>query len=133
MIIYQWLCPSIGTFTTEFRQRYDFEFCFGIENLKSWLLPQTFLKYFFVGPICNSMEASLCFKSCEHHSLLKSYNGGLWKNSYRPVPWKVYAPFAVFQVRHLWRVYTVAKKKVYTISRIWLCWVLFAFLATFLT
>ena len=32
-----------------------------------------------LGPICNSMTASLCFKSCEDHSLLKSYNGGLWK------------------------------------------------------
>ena len=32
-----------------------------------------------LGPICNYMAASLCFKSCEDHSLLKSYNGGLWK------------------------------------------------------
>ena len=32
-----------------------------------------------LGPICNSMAASLCLKSCEDHSLLKSYNGGLWK------------------------------------------------------
>ena len=39
--------------------------------------------YIGLGPICNSMGASLCFKSCEDHSLLKSYNGGLWKNSYR--------------------------------------------------
>ena len=29
------LCPSIKIFTPEFRQRYDFEFGFGIENLKS--------------------------------------------------------------------------------------------------
>ena len=36
-----------------------------------------------LGPICNSMGASLCLKSCEDHSLLKSYNGGLWKNNYR--------------------------------------------------
>ena len=36
-----------------------------------------------LGPICNSMAASLCLKSCEDHSLLKSYNGGLWKNIYR--------------------------------------------------
>ena len=36
-----------------------------------------------LGPICNSMAASLCLKSCEDHSLLKSYNGGLWKNNYR--------------------------------------------------
>ena len=36
-----------------------------------------------LGPICNSMAASLCWKSCEDHSLLKSYNGGLWKNIYR--------------------------------------------------
>ena len=33
-----------------------------------------------LGPICNSMAASLWFKSNEDHSLLKSYNGGLWKN-----------------------------------------------------
>ena len=26
-----------------------------------------------VGPICNSMAASLCVKSCTDHSLLKSY------------------------------------------------------------
>ena len=32
---YQWLCPSIKTFTTEICQRYDFAFRFGIENLKS--------------------------------------------------------------------------------------------------
>ena len=36
-----------------------------------------------LGPICNSMAASLCLKSCEDHSLLNSYNGGLWKNIYR--------------------------------------------------
>ena len=24
------------------------------------------------------MAASLCFKSCEDHRLLKGYNGGLW-------------------------------------------------------
>ena len=28
-----------------------------------------------LGPICNSIAASLCFKSCEDNSLLKSYNG----------------------------------------------------------
>ena len=28
-----------------------------------------------LGPICNSMAASLLFKSCEDHS----YNGDLWK------------------------------------------------------
>ena len=32
-----------------------------------------------LGPICNSMAASLCLKSCDDHSLLKSYNGGLRK------------------------------------------------------
>ena len=32
-----------------------------------------------LGPICISIEASLLFKSCEDHSLLRSYNGGLWK------------------------------------------------------
>ena len=26
-----------------------------------------------LGPNCNSMAASMCFKSCEDHSLLKSY------------------------------------------------------------
>ena len=36
-----------------------------------------------LGPICNSTAASLCLKSCVDHSLLKSYNGGLWKNIYR--------------------------------------------------
>ena len=35
-----------------------------------------------LGPICNFMAASLCLKSCEDHSLLKSYNRGLWKNNY---------------------------------------------------
>ena len=39
-----------------------------------------------LGPICNSMAASLCLKSCEDHSLLKSYYGGLWKNIYRSGP-----------------------------------------------
>ena len=39
-----------------------------------------------LGPICNSMAASLCLKSCEGHSLLESYNGGLWENIYRSGP-----------------------------------------------
>ena len=39
-----------------------------------------------LGPICNSVATSLCLKSCEDHSLLKSYNGGLWKNIYRSGP-----------------------------------------------
>ena len=39
-----------------------------------------------LGPICNSMAASLCLKSCVDHSLLKSYNGGLWKINYRSGP-----------------------------------------------
>ena len=30
-----------------------------------------------LGPICNSMAASFRLKSCEDHSLLKSYKGGL--------------------------------------------------------
>ena len=34
-------------------------------------------------PIFNSMAASLCLKSCDDYSSLKSYNGGLWKNNYR--------------------------------------------------
>ena len=41
-------------------------------------------------PICNSMAASLCLKSCEDHSLLKSYNGGLWKNIYWSGPLNCY-------------------------------------------
>ena len=32
-----------------------------------------------LGPISNSMPASLCFKSYENHSVLKSYYGGIWK------------------------------------------------------
>ena len=40
-----------------------------------------------LGPICNSTAASLCLKSCVDHSLLKSYNGGLWKNIYRSGPY----------------------------------------------
>ena len=36
-----------------------------------------------LGPICNSMTASLCFKSCEDHNLLTIYNGGQWENIYR--------------------------------------------------
>ena len=39
-----------------------------------------------LGLICNSIAASLCLKSCEDHSLLKSYNGGLLKNNYRSGP-----------------------------------------------
>ena len=42
-----------------------------------------------LGPICNSMAASLWLKSCEDHGLLKSYNGGLWKNNYRSRPYEV--------------------------------------------
>ena len=33
-----------------------------------------------LGPICNSMATSLCFKSCEDHSfILKSYNGEVYE------------------------------------------------------
>ena len=39
-----------------------------------------------LGSICNSMAAALGLKRCEDHSLLKSYNGGLWKNNYRSGP-----------------------------------------------
>ena len=35
MILSQWLCPSINTLTTELRQRFEIEFGFRIENLKS--------------------------------------------------------------------------------------------------
>ena len=38
-----------------------------------------------LGSICISMAASLCLKSCEDHSLLKSYNGGIWKNNNKSV------------------------------------------------
>ena len=38
----------------------------------------------------NSMTAPLSLKSCEDHSLLKSYNGGLWKNNYRSGPFTKY-------------------------------------------
>ena len=33
------------------------------------------------------MAASLRFKSSEDNSLLKSYNGGIWKNIYRSGPY----------------------------------------------
>ena len=46
-----------------------------------------------LGPICNSMAALLCLKSCEDHRLLKSYNGGIWKNNYRSGPSYIYAKF----------------------------------------
>ena len=39
-----------------------------------------------LGPICNSIAALLCLKSCEDHSLLKSYNRGPWKNDYSSGP-----------------------------------------------
>ena len=42
-----------------------------------------------LGPICNSMAASLWLKSCEDHNLFKSYNWGLWKNNYRTGPCRV--------------------------------------------
>ena len=41
-----------------------------------------------LGPICKSMTASLGLKSCEDHSPLKSYNGGLWKNNFKSGPYK---------------------------------------------
>ena len=39
-----------------------------------------------LDPICNSITASLWFKSCEDHSLLENYNGGLWKTFTRLSP-----------------------------------------------
>ena len=36
-----------------------------------------------LGTICISMAVSFWFKSCADHSVLKSYNGGLWKNIYK--------------------------------------------------
>ena len=45
-----------------------------------------------LGPICNFIAASLCLRSCEDHSLIKSYNGGLWKkNNYRSGPLTIFA------------------------------------------
>ena len=61
----------------------------GANNFKTWWSPWYLIFVFFLaelGPICNSMETLLCLKSCEDHSLLKSYNGGLWKNDYRSGP-----------------------------------------------
>ena len=51
-----------------------------------------------LGPICNSMAASLCLKSCEDHSLLKSYDGGLLKNNYRSGPIKRYQNLEVYAI-----------------------------------
>ena len=51
-----------------------------------------------LGPICISMAASLCLKSCEDHSLLKSYDGGLWKNNYRSGPSKRYQNLEVYAI-----------------------------------
>ena len=53
-----------------------------------------------LGPICNSTAASLCLKSCVDHSLLKSYNGGLWKNIYRSGP--IRCGFVVFFTMLQW-------------------------------
>ena len=53
-----------------------------------------------VGLICNSMAASLCFKSCEDHSLIKSYNGDLWKNNYRPGTFAIFALSVGCQHKH---------------------------------
>ena len=39
----------------------------------------SFLLLIELGPICNSMTASLLFNSLEDHILLKRCNGGLWK------------------------------------------------------
>ena len=50
-----------------------------------------------LGPICNSMAASICLKSCEDHGLLKSYNGGLWKNIYRYGPNKFLVSLSRFR------------------------------------
>ena len=47
-----------------------------------------FLFLIELGPTCNSIAASSCLNICEVHSLLKSYNGGLWKNNYRSGPEK---------------------------------------------
>ena len=51
--------------------------------------------------ICISMAASLWLKSCEDHSLLKSYNGGLWKNNYRSGP----------IIRDLWGVTVLCREQ----------------------
>ena len=62
-----------------------------------------------LGPICNSMAASLCLKSCEDHSLLKSYNGGLWKNIYRSGPSK--EPVSMKQMTKRQLIHGTFKKK----------------------
>ena len=51
--------------------------------------------------ICISLAASLWLKSCEDHSLLKSYTGGLWKNNYRSGP----------IIRDLWGVTVLCREQ----------------------
>ena len=42
------------------------------------------------------MATLLWFKSCEDHSLLKSYNGGLWYRIYRSGPINVYLNYSKY-------------------------------------
>ena len=59
-----------------------------IDEIDKKLIPASIHPCLLVelGPICNSMTASLFLKSCRDHNLLKSHNGGLWKNNYRSRP-----------------------------------------------
>ena len=67
-----------------------------------------------LGPICNSTAASLCLKSCVDHSLLKSYNGGLWKNIYRSGPRGV-----IIDKRNTRRVYFIENTTRLLLSSPW--------------
>ena len=65
----------------------DYVYWCGLEKrtlhfCNTWWLPWYLI---FVYTICNSMAASLCLKSREDHSLLKSYNGGKQLHCLGPV------------------------------------------------
>ena len=51
MILFQWLCPSTRNFTTEFRRKLGFEFCFGSKRLllftPKFPIKISFLKFHF--------------------------------------------------------------------------------------
>ena len=74
--------------------------------------------YIELGPICNSISASMCLKSCEDQTSLKSYNGGSWENSYRSRP---NALDHFFQTRNTDLSFVIhAKSRENTFDRIWL-------------
>ena len=60
-----------------------------------------------LGPICNSMAAPFGYKSCEDHSLLKSYIGGIWalKKNFRHVLLDTLA--AIYVAFHVFFLYSV--------------------------